>query len=547
VVDGDTYTFSLNPTGQGLVTADIAAGVAVDAGGNGNTAAIQFSRTFDTVAPTVAIGSPSATSTSIGPVSFPISVAGASTINLTMGNVTLNKAGTANGTVSVSNGTTSNPTVTISNISGNGTLGISIAAGIASDTAGNPSAAAGPSATFIVGESAPGAATLVSPNGSIGNSNPTYTWNQVLNASYYFLWVNGPSGNIFQQWYTSAQANCNGSTCSVAGATPGLGGGSHTWWIQTWNDLGYGPWSSGMSFTVSPPGKATLVSPSGSIGNNNPTYTWNEVSGATYYYLWLDGPSGHVFDKWFTAAEAGCSGGTCSVAGATPNLGGGTHTWWIQTWSNAGYGPWSDGKTFTPPTPTPPGKATLNTPSGTIFINNPIYTWNEVSGATYYYLWLDGPSGHVFDKWFTAEEASCKGSSCSATLPVTLSSGAHTWWIQTWNPVGYGPWSDGKSFSVSPPAAATLVSPNGSVANNPTYTWNAVAGATWYYLWVDGPSGHIFDGWYTAAQANCNGSTCSIAGVTPSLTSGAHTWWVQTWSPVGYGPWSSGTNFTISP
>jgi hypothetical protein len=85
------------------------------------------------------------------------------------------------------------------------------------------------------------------------------------------------------------------------------------------------------------------------------------------------------------------------------------------------------------------------------------------------------------------------------------------------------------------------------VTNNPTYTWNQVSGATWYYLWVDGPGGHIFDGWYTAAQANCNGSTCSIAGVTPSLTSGSHTWWVQTWSPVGYGPWSSGLNFSISP
>ena len=44
---GDTYTFDLTPTGQGLVTADIAAGVAQDAAGNGNSAATQFSRTFE--------------------------------------------------------------------------------------------------------------------------------------------------------------------------------------------------------------------------------------------------------------------------------------------------------------------------------------------------------------------------------------------------------------------------------------------------------------------------------------------------------------------
>ncbi|MDQ3248774.1 MAG: Ig-like domain-containing protein, partial [Chloroflexota bacterium] len=54
-VDGDTYTFDLVPGGQGLVTADIAAGVAQDAVGNPNTAATQFSRTFDTSAPETTI------------------------------------------------------------------------------------------------------------------------------------------------------------------------------------------------------------------------------------------------------------------------------------------------------------------------------------------------------------------------------------------------------------------------------------------------------------------------------------------------------------
>ncbi len=46
-VDGDTYTFDLTPNGPGLVvTADIAASVASDAAGNGNTAATQLSRTI---------------------------------------------------------------------------------------------------------------------------------------------------------------------------------------------------------------------------------------------------------------------------------------------------------------------------------------------------------------------------------------------------------------------------------------------------------------------------------------------------------------------
>ncbi|MGH2455416.1 MAG: OmpL47-type beta-barrel domain-containing protein [Candidatus Limnocylindria bacterium] len=54
-VDGDTYTFALTPAAQGTVTADVAAGVASDAAGNGNSAAAQFSRLFDSIAPAVQI------------------------------------------------------------------------------------------------------------------------------------------------------------------------------------------------------------------------------------------------------------------------------------------------------------------------------------------------------------------------------------------------------------------------------------------------------------------------------------------------------------
>ncbi len=44
---GANYTFDLTPTEEGLVTANIAAGVATDSAGNGNTVAMQFSRTYE--------------------------------------------------------------------------------------------------------------------------------------------------------------------------------------------------------------------------------------------------------------------------------------------------------------------------------------------------------------------------------------------------------------------------------------------------------------------------------------------------------------------
>jgi hypothetical protein len=135
-VDGDTFTFNLVPSGQGLVTANIAAGTASDAAGNGNTAAAQFSRTYDTVAPTVAMSSlaPNPTNTSPIPVTVQFNEAVSSFIA---------------GDIVPDNGSVSNfvvvdgDTYTFDLIpSGQGPVTANIAAGAASDAAGNGSMAA---------------------------------------------------------------------------------------------------------------------------------------------------------------------------------------------------------------------------------------------------------------------------------------------------------------------------------------------------------------------------------------------------------------------
>ncbi len=61
---GLSYSFDLTPTSQGLVTADIPAASAQDLALNDNLAAPQFSRTYDTITPTVLMTSTSANPTS---------------------------------------------------------------------------------------------------------------------------------------------------------------------------------------------------------------------------------------------------------------------------------------------------------------------------------------------------------------------------------------------------------------------------------------------------------------------------------------------------
>jgi len=193
----------------------------------------------------------------------------------------------------------------------------------------------------------PAAALLISPGtNDIITNHPTYTWNQVPSATSYYLLVNGPRGRKIGRWYTSAQANCEGVTCSITPSAD-LSAGTYTWQIQTRNSAGYGPWSSSLSFTTIVPTAAELISPEG-VSSADPIYTWKQVPGATRYYLWVKGPSGMVIKQWYTSSEAQCGITTCSVK-KPGTLGSGSYIWRVRTWNPVGYGPWSLDKIFTIP------------------------------------------------------------------------------------------------------------------------------------------------------------------------------------------------------
>lgn len=150
-------------SGTGTLGISLAAGTASSINGALAPAAGP-SATFtvsDAVAVTVSLGAPSATVTATGPVSYTVTYGSATEITLAPANITLNKTGTADGTVSVTGAGNTTRTVTISGITGNGTLGISIAAG----TAGAGAPAAGPSATFVA-DNTPADGVSIQPVGA---------------------------------------------------------------------------------------------------------------------------------------------------------------------------------------------------------------------------------------------------------------------------------------------------------------------------------------------------------------------------------------------
>ena len=174
VGSGNTYNVvAFTGLGDGTITLNMDNDLGVQPG---ISTALPFAGNtyiIDKTLPTITISNPSVSSTSsAGPVTYTITYADANfnSSTLTASNITVNSTGNAAvGSVSVSGAGTSY-IVSLSSISGIGTLGISLSANTATDSAGNSAAAAGPSATFSVTQPI----TAISNSGTLTALSTTY-------------------------------------------------------------------------------------------------------------------------------------------------------------------------------------------------------------------------------------------------------------------------------------------------------------------------------------------------------------------------------------
>jgi hypothetical protein len=134
---GTTYSFSIDPTANGTVTVNIAAGAANDLAGNPSLAATEFTIVSDTGDPSVQLSTSAGTPTNLAAIPFQ-AVFSETVTGFEASDITV-----TNGTVSnfQGSGTTYSFDVTPVN---DGDVTVSIAAGVAQDSAGNGNTAATP-------------------------------------------------------------------------------------------------------------------------------------------------------------------------------------------------------------------------------------------------------------------------------------------------------------------------------------------------------------------------------------------------------------------
>jgi hypothetical protein len=431
-------------------------------------------------------------------------------------------------------------------------LGVFAAVVTVSDGTASPQAAF----TWTVVSPLPGGVTLIGPSGTITTPTPSFSWSAVPNVGYYYLSISDANpASPTDVWVTPAQAGCASGSGTCTFASPRLlARGLVQWKVLTWNTYGYGPWSAVKDVVVNGVDAAmaapTAIAPAGAIATRTPTYQWNSVSGVTWYELSVTDGAAATSTYWYTPPQA-CATSPCAV---TPSalLALGAGQWQIRAWSTTGAGPWASATSFDVATSLP-GKATLIAPSGAVSSLTPTFTWNGVAAASYYLLRVTDRNQVVTEQWYRPTQAGCPLGTeiCTVSPAIVVPAGPAEWQVLTWNAMGYGPWSDKRSFSVeiADPLAGrpTAVSPTGAVALvYPTYTWTRITGAVLYRLAIrvnGAPATHL---WFTPAAAGCaTVGQCSVVADV-MLQNGTADWQVQAWTAVGHGSWSVLVALTVN-
>ena len=230
VTGGTTATPSVtlsSCTGNGTVGIGVAAGQGSDGVNVDTGAGPSTTFTVDTVVPTVSIGAPSGSYAKNGTdLTYTVTYSGTDTVALDNADISLNTTGGASCSVAVTGGTTATPTVTLSSCTGNGTVGIGVAAGQGSDLAGNTDAGAGPSTTFIVDNTVP-VVSSVSPSGgsSVNSTLVSFTFSEIC-ASGSVTWtrISGSAdvGSPHVQALTGSELNAGAHTNVTLSNNPTL-------------------------------------------------------------------------------------------------------------------------------------------------------------------------------------------------------------------------------------------------------------------------------------------------------------------------------------
>ncbi|MEJ7593453.1 MAG: right-handed parallel beta-helix repeat-containing protein [Planctomycetaceae bacterium] len=361
---------------------------------------------------------------------------------------------------------------------------------------------------------------LLAPNSNSFTSRPTLQWSPVAGAVSYNIHVNNQSTGV-APYYTSTATG----TSHTVNADFGIG--EYRVWIQPVFATGAGNWSAPREIYIltsaewQPMARVRLVS--------RPTFSWKTLPGAVKYELWIDN---------FSTGQQQIVRQDVTGTSYTPaaNLPMGLYRAWVRGIDAAGiHAAWSVlQEALVVPSLTPIGPL-----SGT-FDRTPTFSWNPVTGAASYELYVRSQ---------TTGAMVVNGQSVTATnfTPASnLIDGPYRWWTLALSPASIGPIKSGGSTTTDiyvggRPTIIAPVAGSSTSDRTPTFSWRAVDEAASYQLTVNR---------IDIAQAGIISQTgITTASYTPAtnLPAGTFRAWVRAVNSTGeLSPWSIEVNFTVT-
>lgn len=275
--------------------------------------------------------------------------------------------------------------------------------------------------------------------------------------------------------------------------------------------------------TVGAP-ESTIVTGPADPDTSRPTITWDAVSSADTYQIWVN----QIGGQSSIISESGLA--THSFT-PTSDLADGSYRVWVRSQNTHGFSAWSDVFVFT--VGSSPGTPSLSGPNGTIAGAKPTFTWSAVGGANTYDLWVNA----VGIKNQIIRETTLTGTSFTTTSD--LPDGTYKAWLRAANSSGTSSWSTAATFEITAGIVSTITGPTGtSIAARPEFTWTGDASAT-YELWVNAIGGAA----RIIHDTNVTGTSFTP---TSDLADGDYRAWVRR-RPAGESPgaWSYAFEFTV--
>lgn len=254
-----------------------------------------------------------------------------------------------------------------------------------------------------------------------------------------------------------------------------------------------------------------------------PTLIWEQIPHAVGYELWVNN---------LTTNQNRIIGITTSLNSAKSpvDLGIGLYRTWVRSVHANGFqSPWSQPFDFRITT-----SVTVNPVARQQNTSRPVLSWTELPGASRYDLWIDNLS--------TSTSQFVRQTGLTSTTWTSLSDlplGRFRAWVRGIDAKGVGAgWSAAVDFDVVPSPSA-LTPTSATFNRRPAFSWNSVAGAARYDVYVRNLSN---------GQLVYYPRDLTTTSWTPptSLSDGPYRWWVQARSNQNvYSLWSAPADLYI--